>query len=341
MIEHAGKSSQERRRVVMKDRVRLRKRLAGSFAVMFFFLMWGTNSARAEYPEKSIRLIATFAPGGSADLIGRALAQYANPYLKGKAYVENVSGAAGAIGFRAGAKADPDGYTVTVIVTSNIVGPHVVKDYPSYELFDIICTVGQTPFSIVVRTDSPFKAPSDLISYAKANPGKVTGCTPGVGSANHLGIAALENAAGIKFTLVPYKGGGPCMTAVVGGHLDVACHGSEAAPLLEGKKLRPLIVLGLKRFGNFPNVPTAKEAGYDAVVYQLTGLGVPKGTPGNVQRVLTEAFRKAVENENFQKFMDKMGIEGSFLGPQEASQFLKTQSDLFKNVAISIGLKPQ
>jgi tripartite-type tricarboxylate transporter receptor subunit TctC len=304
--------------------------------------VFGVDSIWAKYPEKKIRFVAAFAPGGGSDLVARTLAKYTNPYLDNRLYVENVTGAGGAIGFREGAKAPPDGYTLTMMVTGLTASPHVVKDFPSYDLFDPICIVAQDPMTLTVNMESRFKTVQDLISYAKANPEKASVSTAGVGSINHLAIGSFADAIGAQFNLVPYKGSNPALVAAIGGHVDVAVSGcSEAITLVEGKKLRPLVVLGMKRSRLYPDVPTARELGFDAVIYQWRGVGVPKGIPKEVEGVLVEAFRKAMEDEECKKFMDQVGLERIYLGPKEAGAWLKAQNDFFKSVAIKIGLQPK
>ena len=307
-----------------------------------FSLLFGVDLIWAKYPERKIRFIAAFAPGGGSDLVARTLAKYVNPYLDNRVYVENVVGAGGAIGFREGAKASPDGYTLTMIVTGLTVSPHVVKDFPSYDLFDPICIVAQDPMTLTVNMESRFKTIQDLISYAKANPGKVSVSTSGVGSVNHLEIAAFADAIGAQFNIVPFKGSNPALVGAMGGHVDVATSGcSEAISLVEGKKLRPLVIFGTKRSRLYPDVPTARELGYEVLIYQWRGVGVPKGTPKDVKAVLIEAFRKAMEDEECKKFMDQVGLERIYLGSEEAAAWLKAQNDFFKNVVTKIGLKPE
>lgn len=311
------------------------------FLTVFLF-GFGVNSIWAEYPERGVRFIACFSPGGGSDLTARALTRYANPYLDKRLYVDNVTGAAGAIGSREGAKAAPDGHTLTLIATMNTVGPHVRKGFPSYDLFDPICIVIQEPMTLAVKMDSRFKTVNDLISYAKAHPGQVSVSTAGVGTVNHLEIEAFASAIGAKFNLVPYKGSKPALVAAAGGHVDVATTGCAAAlSLIKGKKLRPLIVFGAKRSPLYQDVPTAKELGYELVIYMWRGIGVPKGTPNEIKEVLAEAFRKAVENEDYKKWVDQLGLERIFLGPDKAIFYLRTQYDFFKGVAEKIGLEPK
>jgi len=316
--------------------------LSGCVFLIILFIAFGVNLAEAEYPEKKIRVVVPYSPGGGADLVGRALVQYANPYLGGKIYVGNVPGAGGAIGFREGSKASADGYTITVLVTSITVGPHVVKDFPKPDIFDPICVVALDPRMFLVKWDSRFKTAQDLISYAKTQPEELKVSFGGYGTCEHLNLAAFAEASGGKFTLVPYKGAGPSLVAAMGGHVDlVAAGGTESRVYLEGKKLRPLIVFGEKRYKKYPDAPTAKELGYDVVIVAWRGLGAPKGTPQAIINQLGEAFQKAVADEGFKNFMDKMGLERIYLGPKEAGPWIKAQNEYFKGIATKIGIEPK
>jgi tripartite-type tricarboxylate transporter receptor subunit TctC len=314
----------------------------GVLVLMFSLFVFHLDPVFAQYPEKTIDFVVPFEPGGGTDLVARTLERFVNPYLRGKIVIKNVAGAGGAIGFREGAKAPADGYTLTMLVTSIMVGPNIMKGYPTYDLFDPICVVAQDPSAITVKTDSRFKTLEDLISYAKANPRMVSASTFGVGSISHLEMAAFEKATGTTFNLVPYKGAVPALTAAIGGHVDVGPAGcSEAKTYVEGKKLRPLVVFGSKRSQIYPDVPTAKELGYDVVLYQWRGVGVPKGAPKEIKEVLSGAFKKAMENEECKNTFEKLGLERIYLGPEEADRWLKVQNELIKNLATKIGLEPK
>lgn len=306
----------------------------------FFLFAFSGDFVWAKYPEKPIRFVVPWAPGGGGDIIARTLTRYVNPYLDGKVYVENVTGAAGAIGYREAAKAPPDGYTITLTVTSLTVGPHVIKDFPSYDLLDQICIVAQDPTAVFVKIDSRFKTAQDLISYVKSHPGVISAGHAGVGSGPHLGIEAFAEAIGAKLNMVPYKGTNPAVVAAAGGHVDVGVGGcSESLFLVEGKKLRVLLVLGSKRSRVYPDVPIAKELGYDVAIYQWRGVACPKGTPKEIKEVLVEAFRKAMENEECTKLIDQMGLERIYLGPEVAGPWLKAQDDFFRSVVNKIGIQ--
>ena len=217
------------------------------FLIVFGFF-GGIEPSWAKYPDKKIQFIAAFEPGGGSDLVARTLVRYANPFLGGRIFVENIVGGAGSIGFRAGAKADPDGYSLTMIVTSLTVGPHVTKGFPSYDLFDPICIVAQDSTMLSVKMDSAYQTAASLIAYAKKDPDAVNVAVSGIGTPNYLSTAAFADAAGVKFTLIPYKGTNPALLAAMGGHVVAAGSGcSEGLTFVEGKKLKPLVVYGHKR----------------------------------------------------------------------------------------------
>jgi tripartite-type tricarboxylate transporter receptor subunit TctC len=306
-------------------------------------LCWmGTDSAWAKYPEKKIRLIVPFAPGGGADIMARALYKYANVHLGGRLYVENIAGASGAIGWREAAKADPDGYTLCMMVTTLMTAPHITRDFPTYDLFDVIGVTARDPGMFSVKSDSRFKNIQELIAFAKANPGKLVVSTAGVGAIDHLYISAFAKSIDAEFTYVPYKGAGPAVVAAAGGHADAVGSGySEAFNLLKGKKLRPVVVFTSKRFADYPDIPTAAEIGHEMVVYHWRAVGAPRGIPSEVKGVLVEAFGEAVRNPEFQKMVRDMGLEPNFLGPDEAAPFLKEQNDFFTGIARKIGLEPK
>lgn len=302
----------------------------------------GCDLSWAKYPEKKIRLIVPFAPGGGADIMARALHKYANPYLGGRLYVENIAGASGAIGWREAARADPDGYTLTMMVTTMMTAPHITKNFPTYDLFDVIGVTAQDPGMFSVKIDSRFKTIQELIAFAKANPGKLVVSTAGVGAIDHLYISAFAKSIGADFNYVPYKGAGPAVVAAAGGHADAVGSGySEAFNLLQGKKLRPVLVFTPHRFPNYPDIPTSTEIGQPLVIYHWRAVGAPKGIPPEAKGVIVEAFKKAVENPEFQKMVKDLGLEPAFLGPNEAGPFLKKQNDFLSGIAKKIGLQPQ
>jgi len=320
-------------------------RLSFKILVLCFAAVWLIGSAEpgwGKFPEKKIRLIVPVSPGGGADTLARMVTRHANAFLQDKMYVENVTGGGMAIGFREGAKAAPDGYTVTFLVTSLTTAPHVTKNFPTVDQYDPLCILGTDPMMISVYMDSPHKNAADLIAYAKANPGKLSVGTPGQGSVGHLGMAFLAEATGTQFTYVPFKGSAPLLAAAAGKHVDVATSTcSEGIALVGGKKLRPLLVFDSQRSQLYPEVPTTKEIGQEVFINYWRAMAVPKGTPAEVKAVLVEAFRKAMENEEVQKFLEQQGLNRVFLPPDQAGPWLKNQHEFFGKIARKIGLEPQ
>ena len=297
----------------------------------------------AAYPDQKVRFIVGVDPGGLSDMTARTLTRYANPYLGGHVYVENIPGAAGAIGYRTAAKTKPDGYTLMLISSGILITPHMTKDYPTLDLFDMICIVVQDPFVLTTKPDGRFKTAADLISYAKAHPGEVTaGIAGGVGGVHHFTLAALEDATGAKVSIVPYPGDTPTLIAAMGGHIDISVASCSASrTLVEGKKLRPLVVSDSERSKLYPDVPTFKELGYDVVNIVWMGVGIAKGTPKEVKDVLAGAFRKATEDEGYKKLMDQVGVKQIFLDSEEAGPWFKALDTRIRNLATRIGLKPE
>jgi len=312
------------------------------FCMAAGWLIGGAHGSWAKFPDRKIRLIVPMAPGGGADILARTVTRFVNPYLQEKVYVENVTGGGGAIGFREGAKAAPDGYTLTMLVTTITIAPHVTKGFPTVDLFDPICILATDPMMLTVHIESPYKTVAELIAYAKANPGKLSAGTSGQGSPGHLGMAAFADSTGTQFTYVPFKGSAPVLTAAAGKHIDVATSTcSEAIALVGGKKLRPLVVLNPDRSPLFPEVPTTMEIGHPLFLNYWRAMGVPKGTPSEVKAVLVEAFRKAMGEGEVKKFLDQQGLNRVFLPPDQAGPWLKNQHEFFGKIAKTIGLEPQ
>ncbi len=322
----------------------MRKRLLGIMvlSVITFLFVLGMNWAWAKYPERKIKLICAWAVGGGTDVMARALTRYANPYLDGRVYVENVTGGTGMIAMEEILSAAPDGYTIKMITTTNTIAPNFMKDFPSIERLDPICVAATDPMVLAVSPESRFKKIDDLLSAAKENPGKLNCGTAGPTSATHLAAVALGAATGTHYSYVPFKGDAPAILAVAGKHVDFAIgSGSEAFHLWEAKKIRILISLGAQRSRLYPDVPTAKELGHEVLMFRWMGVGAPKGLPKEVKGTLADAFRKAMKHEEFKKFIDQTGQELVNLGPEESAAWIKSQIDYFKSVANRAGIKPE
>jgi len=320
----------------------MKRRLLSLFVLALIAALGAQSAWAAKYPERKIKLICAWAPGGGSDLMARTLARLVNQTLDGRVYVENITGATGLMGMREALNAPPDGYTLMLLTTTNSIAPAVMKDYPTPDQLDPFTVAGEDPMVMVVGLDSPFKTVADFIAAAKASPGKLTVATSGHGSPQHLAMAAFAAASGIEVSYVPFKGAAPALVATVGRHVDAVANGvSEMIAMNEAKKIRGLVAMSTKRQRQYPDVPTAKELGYDVVVSRWMGVAAPKGLPAEVKALLVDAFKKATDTEEFKKFNAQNGLEPFHGTAEEARAWIKNQAEYFKKVAERAGIKPE
>ena len=277
----------------------------------------GTGRALAAYPERPVTFVCPWPAGGTADMTMRALCAAAAKQLGQPVVVENKAGASGMLGLKAMAAARPDGYTLGQIPISvtRFAQLGTVQIDPLKELTYLARTSGQT-FGIAVRADSPHKTLKDFVAAAKAQPGKLTYGSAGIGGATHVGMEEFALAAGIALNHVPYKGGAPALQDTLGGQIDALADSSSWAPHVKAGKMRLLATWGEKRTKEFPEVPTLRDAGYDVVVDAPNGIGAPKGLEPAVERRLREAFKAAAASAEFAEACAKIDAPLMYLdGP--------------------------
>jgi len=292
------------------------------------------GAAHAEsYPDKPIRLVVPFAPGGFADIAGRKIAQIISPKLNVPVVVDNKAGAGGIIGADFVAKAPHDGYTLLLGSNGPVsVGPSLYPNvqYDPIKDFAPIINLGVSPITLVVNPSVPAKNLNELIAYLKANPGKVTVGSPGVGTSSHLAAELFQIMTGTKMVHVPYKGSGPSMADLVAGQTMVAFDPlSSCLPLVQAGKLRALAVTTPQRAPALPDVPTMDEAGvkgYEASTYValLAPAGTPKAVIDKLNAVVAEGLRSEDVKSSFAQFAT-VPLGGT---PEQLSDYLK--NDLAK-----------
>jgi tripartite-type tricarboxylate transporter receptor subunit TctC len=280
------------------------------------------------FPSRPITLVAPFPPGGIADLTGRPLAAAMEKVLKNPVAVVNRQGAAGAVGMQSVAVSKPDGYTLLVALSSISIIPEADKLFgrqPAYTVdqFAPIALLSADPTVLVVRTESPWKTAKEFIEDAKKRPGQIAFSSSGVYGTLHMAMELLSQAAGIKLRHVPFGGGGPAVTALLGGHVDALASGPAAVlPQIKAGKLRPLAGWGAERIGALPDVPTFKELGYpEAEFYIWAGVFAPKATPPPVLAKLRDAVRQAVNEPEFKDVMAKQETPIAFKQGDEFQKF--------------------
>jgi len=284
-------------------------------------------AAQDSYPSKPITMIVPFPPGGVADIVGRPLAAAMEKSLKVPIVPVNRTGAGGAVGMAAVAKSAPDGHTILMSLSSISIFPvsdRINGKVPAYELKDFapIALVTADPTVLVVRADSPYKTLKDFVAAAKANPGKINYSSSGVYGTLHVAMEIFANAAGIKLFHVPYQGGGPAVTALLGGQVEALASGPAAAiGQIKGGKMRALASWSTERLKLLPDIPTFKELGYDAEFYIWSGVFVPAATPAPVQQRLRQAVREAASSPEFRGAMDKVATPVSYLDAPEFRKY--------------------
>jgi len=301
------------------------------------FLVFAINisaTMAADYPTKPVTLINPMPPGGTLDLQARAWAAVAEKYLGQPVVVVNKPGATGMVGGLAGAQAAPDGYTLTVgsVNITNVVEWEIANGRkPPFTRHDFIAigSFTMSPTLLIVPYDSPHKTLSDFINDAKSKPGQLVYCSGGLYGMSHLPIEIFARAAGLKFRHVPYSGGGPCLSAVVGKHADFATqYPPTSLPLVRGNKLKVLAVVGSKRLKSIPDIPTVKEFGIDAEYYGWVGILAPKNTPMPIVEKLREVTKKVADDKSFIEMIEKPGDEVHFLDGEGLTKWMDKESKI-------------
>jgi tripartite-type tricarboxylate transporter receptor subunit TctC len=284
----------------------------------------------AEFPTKEVQIIIPYAAGGATDLIFRALAATTGKYLGKAVIVVNRPGGGGAVGCTEAAQAKPDGYTLLSAITPLTILPHQVKTAFTYKSFEPVINVVRDPGMFLVRSDAPWKSLKEFLDYAKKNPDMITVGNSGAGGGVHLIALAFEKTAGVKFNHIPFAGGGPSVTALLGGHINaVSVSPPEGIEHVKAGKLKIIALFAEKRFELFPDVPTVKEQGVDFVMGQWRGLAAPKGTPPDVIKKLHDAFKKGMEDTVFIKNAKDMVVNLSYLGPESFGQLMAHDDDFY------------
>ncbi len=315
------------------------KRLSSGVFIFLIVLGFSFTVFGAEkYPSKPVQFLIPFGAGGSADVMGRVLAQATEKYLGQPLVPINKPGAGGGIMYTALKNSKPDGYTLGWNSTSILTSTNIGNVPFTYEVFNHICRIGLTGMPIAVRSDAPWKTFAEFSDYVKKNPGKIKIGNAGTGSGTHLTAALIEQELGLKVIHVPL-GAERRIPSLLGGEMDAICVPlPEIAPQVAAGKARVLVIPNEKRESSFPDVPTLKESGYPIVMELFRGISAPQGTPDDIIKKIGEAFEKGAQEPSFVKNATQNGFNINFMGSVEFEKYLKYQNELMAKAIKLAGL---
>jgi len=304
-------------------------KLGARLAVAALAVMGGLGASAQTYPAKTITLVVTYPAGGGADIMARLVAPKMAESLGQTIVIENKAGAAGQVGAGLVANATPDGYTVMIDAASFVINPSLYPkmSYDSEKAFRPVGVIAAFPHVVVVSPGFEAKSVNDLIALARAKPGVINYASSGTGSAQHLAGAAFIQRTKAEMTHIPYRGGGPAMNDVMGGHVPVFfANIASSLPLITSGKLRALAVAQDKRTNVLPDVPSLGEFGISGgAVYEWNGMFVPAGTPDAIVARLAKALDEALQSPEVRQRIINLGGEIIGGGASGAQSFVAEQ----------------
>jgi tripartite-type tricarboxylate transporter receptor subunit TctC len=300
-----------------------------------------TASAQAWPTARPVTLLVPFPPGGSTDMIARSLSIKLQEKLGGTFIIQNTAGAGGAVGAAAAKRAAPDGYTLLVTSLGPLViGPHLIKNsgYDALKDFDYIAVAVQAPNVLAVPASSPHKTLADVIAFEKANPGKMSFASAGNGTSDHLTAELFWQETKTTGLHIPYKGGAPAMTDLLGGQVDATFMNiNTGLPNINAGKLRALAITSNQRSPLLPNVPTMDELGYKGVtVYSWQAIAAPKGLPADIKSKLHAAIVAGLNDPQVKPKLLELGFEIVGNTPEQFTAFQGSEFARWKKV-IEVG----
>ncbi len=321
--------------------IKRRDFLAGGIAAT----LAGTDHVRAQdYPSKPVRILVSTAPGGMADTLGRLLASHLTQAMGQQFYVENRGGAGNIIGIDLVAKSPADGYTLLVCAGTITINHIMYKKLPYDVLRDLapITQLVSLPNVLVVHPSQPYKTLAEFIAAAKQKPGQINFASAGVGSNLHLSMELLKAKAGIEVVHVPYKGVGPAMSDLLGGHVaSMVSNIASAKPHIDSGKLRPLGVTSRARAPALPDVPSMDEAGLKGYeVLNWFGMFAPAGTPAPIVARMQAEAKKMLETPDMKKRLASEGAEPINSTPVDFTAFVKSEMAQWSEVGRTAKIQP-
>jgi tripartite-type tricarboxylate transporter receptor subunit TctC len=310
-------------------------------AVMLAVSIHGVAAAD-DFPTRPVRIIVPFGAGGSNDITTRALAKATEKHLGRPIIVENVTGGGGLLGANAIVAARPEGYTIGTTVPSLLIAPYLKKaTYDASKDFTYIIGVMGFAYGVVVRKDAPWKTFQEFLADARANPGKISYGTPGVGTFQQLTMERIAKQQGVTWVSVPFRGDPDAINSLLGGNIHAVATTTSWAPYVESGDLRLLVTWGAERAKSWPSVPTLKESGVDIVVTAPYGLAGPKGMDPKVVKILHDAFRQGMADPAFTATLARLNEDAFYLSTDGYREFVTERIVEWKKMVEEVGSRSE
>ncbi|MGH8639863.1 MAG: Bug family tripartite tricarboxylate transporter substrate binding protein [Burkholderiales bacterium] len=319
------------------------KRIGAVLALSFAAAYPVTAAAQENYPSKPIRFIIGFPPGGSNNIVARAIAPKLSEYLGQQVVVDNRGGANTSIATALAAQAEPDGYTILMNAPGHTTNPWLIKNlsFDSIKDFEFITQIGRASNLLATHPSFQPRSVRELIAYSKKNPGKVNYGSSGIGTSVHLSAELFQYMTGIKWVHIAYKGGGPGLVALLAG--EVSLYFGNVPTVIRhvrAGKLNGLATTGLKRSPGAPDLPTVAETVPGFEVQPFWGLSAPAGTPPAILQRLHKETIRALNDPDVRKLLEGLGAEVLGTSPEEYSQFIRSETAKWGKVIKAAGIKP-
>ena len=288
------------------------------------------------YPSRQITLIIPFTPGGSNDIVGRAIGKKLADAWGQPVVVENRGGAGGMIGTAAVAAAVPDGYTLLLVSPTFTINPAIKKTMPfdTVKDFTPVAFIARAPLLVTTSTKLPVGSAKELFALARSKPGQITYASAGLGSINQISTELIAFSAGVRFTHVPYKGGAPALNDLVGGHVDIFVSSlPQALQLVRSGQVKTLAVTSTKRTALLPDVPTLVESGISVDLGTWWGIAGPAGMPKDIVNALNAEISKILASPELGIFLTNEGAEAEAMTPQQFGNMMRLETERWIKVA--------
>jgi len=307
------------------------------FALLVTFGFTQAALAQDKYPSKPVEIIVSWAAGGATDVLFRALGAVFPRYANNQQLiVKNIPGGGAAIGYTEAMKAKGDGYTFVAVATPMITKIHMSNVKFTATTFASVILIADNACFVLVHKDSPYKNLKDYIEDARKRPGEINMGNAGSGGGYHLASLAFQNFVKVKLNHIPFEGGGPSITALMGKHVDsIMVSAPEGVPQALAGDLKLLGIFGDSRLDKFPNVPTAKEQGISFNISMWRGISVPKDTPPALITQIHDIVKKCMADADFKKRCEELSVELKYMNPQDLGKFMVSEDARYQQLIMS------